>query len=93
MASFLNDNNKNQNGWWKTTITTSKPLVIPPAQTDNVEPQVVPPGQPLILTVPPGQLVILPAQPEVPLVPPIQPGAEPLLNQSHFKPEFASKPD
>ena len=43
------------------------------------------------------QLPALPVQPAVPpaqpIFPPVQPGPVPPLNWSHFKPEFAGKPD
>ena len=34
-----------------------------------------------------------PAPPAQPVAPPVQPGPMPKLNWSHFKPEFAGKPD
>ena len=40
--------------------------------------------------VPPAQPAGPPTQP---VVPPVQPGPMPQLNQSHFKPECAGKPD
>ena len=42
---------------------------------------------------PPVQLPAPPAQPIVPPIQPIQPASMPQLNWSHFKPEFAGKPD
>ena len=43
--------------------------------------------------VPPVQPPVPPAQPIVPSTQPIQPPPIPQLNWSHFKPEFAGKPD
>ena len=51
------------------------------------------------LPAPPAQLPSLPAQPQQVEVPPVQPAqiqvqqAEPPLNWSHFKPEFAGRLD
>ena len=53
------------------------------AQPPPVVPTAVPP-------VPPVQP---PAPPTKPAVPPVQPGPIPQLNWSHFKPDFAGKPD
>ena len=53
-------------------------------------PQVTPPVQPPI---PPIQLIVPPAQPIPIPTQPIQPAYVPQLNQLHFKPEFAGKPD
>ena len=53
-------------------------------------------GGPQLQPQPPPQPVVSPAQPVVPPVPPVQPrmtGSVPVLNLSHFKPEFADKPD
>ena len=47
----------------------------------------------MVLPVPHVQLPAPPVQPKVPPVQPIQPGPMPQLNWSHFKPEFAGKPD
>ena len=46
----------------------------------------VPPAPPVQLPAPPAQPVVLPIQP-------IQPAPMPQFNWSHFKPEFAGKPD
>ena len=51
----------------------------PVLQPPPVIPPVVPPVPPVQLPVPPAQ--------------PIQPASMPQLNWSHFKPEFADKPD
>ena len=59
----------------------------PPApQPPPIIPPVVPP-------VPPVQALAPPAQPIIPPIQPIQPAPVPQLNWSHFKPEFAGKPD
>ena len=42
---------------------------------------------------PPVQLPAPPVQPAIPLSQPIQLASMPQLNWSHFKPEFAVKPD
>ena len=66
-------------------------LPVPPAPPPLAPPvpaPVVPPGQ---LPIPPIQLIVPPAQP-IPTQP-IQPAHVPQLNRSHFKPEFAGKPD
>ena len=57
------------------------PPVIPPAVCPV--PPVPPPA-------PPAQHAVPPTQPDVP---PVQPGPMPQLNWSHFKPEFAGKPE
>ena len=49
--------------------------------------------QPVVPPAPPVQLPEPLAQPIVPPVQPIQPAPMPQLNWSHFKPEFAGKPD
>ena len=60
-------------------------------------PQLPPVIPPVIPSVPPVQPVAPPAQPAVPptqpVVPPVQSGSMPQLSWSHFKPEFAGKPD
>ena len=59
----------------------------PPApQTHPVIPPVVLPPPPVQPLAPPAQTVVSPTQP-------IQPGLMPQLNWSHFRPEFAGKPD
>ena len=68
--------NINNYGRWRTTCTSTSPVI----------PQVVPLALPV-------QLPTHPAQPIVPPVQPIQSAPIPQLNWSHFKPEFASKPD
>ena len=47
----------------------------------------------MVPSVPPVQLPAPPAQPIVPPTQPIKPSPMPQLNWSHFKPEFAGKPD
>ena len=53
----------------------------------------VPPAPPVKLPAPLTQLIVPPAQPIAPPAKPIQPAPVPQLNWSHFKPEFAGKPD
>ena len=52
---------------------------------------VMPSAPPVQLPVPPIQLIVLPAQPIPTQL--IQPVSMPQFNWSHFKPEFAGKPD
>ena len=61
------------------------PAPPPPCYTTCSAP--VPHMQP---PAPPTQTVVSPAQPTFP---PVQPGPMPQLNWSHFKTEFAGKPD
>ena len=66
----------------------------PPApQLPPVVPPVVLPAPPVQLPSPPTQLTVPPAQLIAPPAQPIQPAPMPQLNWSHFKPEFAGKPD
>ena len=59
----------------------------PPApQPLLVIPPVVPPVPPIQLPAPPAQPIVPPAQP-------IQPAPMPQIKWSHFKPEFAGKPN
>ena len=53
-------------------------------------PSAVPPAPPMQPPAPPTQPAAPPVQPAAP---PVQPGSMPQLNWSHFKPEFAGKPD
>ena len=62
----------------------------PTPQPPPVIPHVVPPVPPMQMPVPPEQPDIPHAQP---VVPQVQPGPVPILNRSHFKPEFTGKPD
>ena len=48
------------------------------------------PALPAALPAPPTQLAVPHVQP---VAPPVKPGPAPQLNWSHFKPEFAGKPD
>ena len=43
--------------------------------------------------IPPGQQVLPQGKLVVPPIPPVKPGLIPPLNQAHFKPEIAGKPD
>ena len=65
----------------------------PPAPPAPQPPPVMPPAPPVQLPVPPVQLIVPPAQPIAPPTQPIQSAPMPQLNWSHFKPEFAGKPD
>ena len=51
------------------------------------------PPAPQPLPVSPVQPAVLPTPPVQPALPPAQPGQLKQLNWSHFKPEFAGKPD
>ena len=55
------------------------------------------PATPVVLPVqlpaPPSQPIVPPVEPIAPPIQPIQPAHMPQLNWSHFKPEFAGKPD
>ena len=60
---------------------------LPPVAT---APPVVPPAPPMLPPAPPAQPAVPPVQLDAP---PVQPGPMPQLRWSHFKPEFAGKPD
>ena len=65
----------------------------PPAPSPPHSSPVIPP--PLLVQQPAScaQLIVPPAQPIASLTQPIQPAPISQLNWSHFKPEFAGKPD
>ena len=65
----------------------------PPAPPVPHPPPVIPPAPPVQQPVSPIQLIVPPAQPIVPPAQPIQRVPMFKLNWSHFKPEFAGKPD